>query len=104
MADGFVGRAPLEAETAGAAAFPLVQGHLCQWLTLQVVAVLQLDRGVTGTMRGMTTPVHAHFSDSWWADSGVEEDRTPGGFGLWALIVLLALSPGIGVLLTILLD
>lgn len=55
-------------------------------------------------MRGMTTPVHAHFSDSWWADSRVEEDNEPGGFGLWALIVLLALSPGIGVLLTILLD
>ena len=52
----------------------------------------------------MTTPVDAHFSDSWWADSGVVDDRQPGGLGLWALIVLLALSPGIGVLLTVLLD
>ena len=52
----------------------------------------------------MTTPVHAHFSDSWWADSGVDEDRRPGGFWLWTLIVLLALSPGVGVLLTLLLD
>jgi hypothetical protein len=57
-----------------------------------------------GTIRAMTTPVHAHFSESWWADSGVEEERTPGGFELWALIVLLASSPGIGVLLTVLLD
>lgn len=51
----------------------------------------------------MTTPVDAHFSDSWWADSEAD-DRRPGGLGLWALIVLLALSPGIGVLLTLLLD
>ncbi|WP_167772957.1 hypothetical protein [Ramlibacter humi] len=52
----------------------------------------------------MTTPVQAHFSDSWWADSGVDDDRHPGGFGLWALIVLLALAPGAGVLLTMFLD
>jgi len=52
----------------------------------------------------MTTPVQAHFSDSWWADSGVEEERRPGGLGLWALIGLLALTPGFGVLLTVLLD
>lgn len=52
----------------------------------------------------MTTPVRAHFGDSWWADAGPEEDRRPGGLGLWALIVLLSLSPGVGVLLTLLLD
>lgn len=51
----------------------------------------------------MTTPVHAHFSDSWWNDSHVEE-RGNGGLGLWALIVLLTLTPGIGVVLTVLLD
>jgi MYXO-CTERM domain-containing protein len=55
-------------------------------------------------MPAMATPVHAHFSDSWWADCGADEDRRPGGLGLWALIVLLALSPGVGVLLTVLLD
>ncbi|CAA9403094.1 MAG: hypothetical protein AVDCRST_MAG51-1000 [uncultured Ramlibacter sp.] len=52
----------------------------------------------------MTTPVHSHFSDSWWDDSAVDDDDQPAGFNLWALIVLLALSPGVGVLLTILTD
>jgi hypothetical protein len=52
----------------------------------------------------MTTPVQAHFSESWWNDSGPDEDRQPGGLGLWALIVLLSMTPGLGVLLTVLLD
>ena len=52
----------------------------------------------------MTTPVQAHFSDSWWNDSGPVEDQGPGGLGLWALIVLMSLAPGLGVLLTVLLD
>ena len=52
----------------------------------------------------MTTPVRAHFSDSWWNDSGPVEERRPGGLGLWALIVLLSLAPGLGVLLTVVLD
>ncbi len=54
-------------------------------------------------MGPMTTPVHAHFSDSWWEDSKLEEDR-PNSLGLWSLIVLLAITPGIGVLLTLLTD
>jgi hypothetical protein len=57
-----------------------------------------------GEHRRMTTPVHAHFSESWWNDSGPVEDQPSGGFGLWALIVLLSLAPGMGVLLTVLLD
>lgn len=52
----------------------------------------------------MTRPVHAHFSDTWWNDSRPVEDENPGGFGLWSLIVLLSLAPGLGVLLTVLLD
>ena len=52
----------------------------------------------------MTTPVQAHFSDSWWNDSGPVEDRRPGGLLLWALIVVMSLAPGLGVLLTVLLD
>jgi hypothetical protein len=61
------------------------------------------DGGVA-SIGAMTTPVHAHFSDSWWNDSGMVEERRPGGLGLWALIVLLSLTPGLGVLLTVLLD
>ncbi|WP_167772587.1 hypothetical protein [Ramlibacter henchirensis] len=52
----------------------------------------------------MTTPVQAHFSETWWNDSGPVDDERPGGLGLWALIVLLSIAPGVGVLLTILLD
>lgn len=52
----------------------------------------------------MTTPVQAQFSDSWWNDPGSDEDRRPGGMGLWMLIVLLSMAPGLGVLLTVLLD
>ncbi len=63
-----------------------------------------MPHGSRATILRMTTPVHAHFSESWWNDSGMSEDRRPGGFGLWALIVLLALAPGAGVLLTVLLD
>lgn len=52
----------------------------------------------------MTTPVHAHFSESWWDDSGVVEDSSRGGLGLTLLIMLLTVAPGLGVLLTVVLD
>jgi len=52
----------------------------------------------------VTTPVQAQFSDSWWNDPGSDEDRQPGGMGLWMLIVGLSMAPGLGVLLTVLLD
>ncbi len=52
----------------------------------------------------MTTPVRAHFSDSWWADTGVVEERRRGGLGLWLMIALLSTAPGVGVLLTVVLD
>ena len=52
----------------------------------------------------MTTPVHAHFSDSWWADTGVVEENGRGGLGLWRLVALLSTAPGVGVLLTVVLD
>lgn len=52
----------------------------------------------------MTTPVQAHFSDTWWDDSRPDEDEDPGGLGLCSLIVLLSIAPGLGVLLTVLLD
>ena len=52
----------------------------------------------------MPAPIQAHFSESWWNDSGPVDDHRPGGLELWALIVLLSLSPGLGVLLTLLLD
>jgi hypothetical protein len=55
-------------------------------------------------MPRMTTPVQAHFSDTWWDDSGPVEEERPGGLGLSLLIVLLSVAPGLGVLLTVLLD
>ena len=73
-------------------------------LTSRAGRFLHVGRGAFASMPRMTTPVHAHFSDSWWADSGVDDERHPGGFELWALIVLLALAPGVGVLLTVFLD
>ncbi len=51
----------------------------------------------------MTTPVHAHFSDSWWADTGVVDEGRRGGLGLWLMIALLSTAPGVGVLLTVVL-
>lgn len=52
----------------------------------------------------MTTPVHAHFSESWWADTGAVEEAGRGGLGLWLMIALLTTAPGVGVLLTVVLD
>ena len=74
-----------------------------QRLTLADGQVLQAAFAAAASIPPMTTPVHAHFSDSWWNDSEVEE-RRHGGLGLWALIVLLTLAPGVGVFLTVFLD
>lgn len=52
----------------------------------------------------MTTPVRSHFSDSWWNDSRVDDEHDSGVLGLWALIALLTLCPGVGILLTLLFD
>lgn len=73
-------------------------------LTRHAARVLQGALSGMERIAAMTTPVQAHFSDSWWNDCGPDEDRQPGGLGLWALIVLLSMTPGLGVLLTVLLD
>lgn len=73
-------------------------------LTLGTGPFLQSRRPRLGSIVGMTTPVHAHFSDSWWADIGAVEEQRRGGVGLWLMIMLLSTAPGIGVLLTVVLD